>query len=258
MALIKKARFVINPKSLTVAALAVVSTYLCRRFNLLADFPLMIITTAVIFPIVFSIGGAYKRRESTLKEYGSIKAHGRAIFFAARDWPPQADAETRGKTAALLGDVLKACRKLFTEPIDRMSTNEEAVYAIFSRISNHIVSLRNEKGLASGEASRCNQYPSKMILSFENVKHIYQYRTPRALRLYSDIFIVVLPILYGPYFAAVSQDFSPGLEYLLPVLFSVVLVALDQIQEHLENPFDQIGEDDVVINAEKFVSRLEL
>ena len=96
------------------------------------------------------------------------------------------------------------------------------------------------------------------MLSFENAKHIYQYRTPRALRTYSDIFIVVLPVLYGPYFAAVSQDFSRGLEYMLPVLFSVVLVTLDQIQEHLENPFDQIGEDDVVINAEKFVTRLGL
>ena len=95
-------------------------------------------------------------------------------------------------------------------------------------------------------------------MAFENVKHIYQYRTPRALRLYSDIFIVVLPVLYGPYFVAISQDFSTGLEYLLPVLFSVVLVTLDQIQEHLENPFDQIGEDDIIINAEKFVSRLEL
>jgi hypothetical protein len=222
----------------------------------LADFPLTIITTAVIFPIVFSIGGAYKRRESALREYGSLKAHGRAIYFAARDWPQNSDEETREKTRALLGDFLKACRKLFTEPLDEMPSNEEAVYGIFSKLSSHIISLRNEKGLASGEASRCNQYLSKMIISFESVKHIYQYRTPRALRLYSDIFIVILPILYGPYFAA--QEFSKGLEYFLPILFSVVLVTLDQIQEHLENPFDQIGEDDIVINAEKFVSRLEL
>jgi hypothetical protein len=35
-------------------------------------------------------------------------------------------------------------------------------------------------------------------------------------------------------------------------------MSLDNIQEHLENPFDQIGEDDIVINAEKFVERLEL
>ena len=44
---------------------------------------------------------------------------------------------------------------------------------------------------------------------------------------------------------------------MLPVLFTVILVSLDNIQEHLENPFDQVGEDDVVINAEKFVARFE-
>jgi len=44
----------------------------------------------------------------------------------------------------------------------------------------------------------------------------------------------------------------------MPVLFSVILVSLDNIQDHLENPFDQVGEDDVVINPEKFVARLDL
>ncbi len=43
----------------------------------------------------------------------------------------------------------------------------------------------------------------------------------------------------------------------MPVLFSVILVSLDNIQDHLENPFDQVGEDDVAINAEKFVARLD-
>jgi hypothetical protein len=51
---------------------------------------------------------------------------------------------------------------------------------------------------------------------------------------------------------------SSVLAYIMPVLLSVILVSLDNIQDHLENPFDQIGEDDVTINAEKFVNRLEL
>jgi hypothetical protein len=34
------------------------------------------------------------------------------------------------------------------------------------------------------------------------------------------------------------------------------LVGLDNIQDHLEDPFDQIGEDDVSINAEKFIEML--
>jgi len=66
----------------------------------------------------------------------------------------------------------------------------------------------------------------------------------------------VLPPLYGPYFAYLAAEFSPSLTYLMPVLFALVLSALDNIQEHLENPFDQIGQDDVMINAEKFMDRL--
>ena len=39
--------------------------------------------------------------------------------------------------------------------------------------------------------------------------------------------------------------------------FKMVLVSLDNIQSHLEKPFDQIGEDDVYINTKKFIARLE-
>ncbi|MHC5158039.1 MAG: hypothetical protein ACYSOZ_08110, partial [Planctomycetota bacterium] len=83
-------------------------------------------------------------------------------------------------------------------------------------------------------------------------------RTPRTLSSFSDFFVTVLPIVYGPYFAEISKEFSIQLAYVMPVLFTIILVSLDNIQEHLENPFDQIGEDDIVINAEKFVERLEL
>jgi hypothetical protein len=95
-----------------------------------------------------------------------------------------------------------------------------------------------------------------MLLAFEQVKHVYQYRTPRTLRAFSDFFITLLPPLYGPYFAHISGDYSYGLTYVMPVLFALVLVSLDKIQEHLENPFDQVGQDDVMINAEKFMDRL--
>ena len=69
---------------------------------------------------------------------------------------------------------------------------------------------------------------------------------------------MVLPIAYGPYFAYMASKSSLVLTYIMPVLLSVILVSLDNIQDHLENPFDQIGEDDVTINAEKFVDRLRL
>jgi len=51
-------------------------------------------------------------------------------------------------------------------------------------------------------------------------------------------------VLYGPYFAQFAGETVPGLQYILPVLLSIILVSLDNIQDHLENPFNQIGADD--------------
>jgi predicted membrane chloride channel (bestrophin family) len=257
MQTLKSIRTIINIQTIVVASLAVISTWICGVRGWRANFPLTLIATAIVFPIVFSIGGAYKRREATLDKYGSLKAHGRAIYFAVRDWieNPNPAAETEVKE--ILHDLLAACRALFRAPVGQQSGREEEVYVAFSRLSRFIKQLRG-MGLASGEASRCNQFLSKMVIAFESMKHVYQYRTPRTLRTYSKVFIYVLPVLYGPYFTYVAKDYTGGLLYVMPVLFSVILVSLDNIQDHLENPFDQLGEDDVAINAEKFVERLAL
>jgi len=252
----KTIAFIINIKAITISALAVLSTYLCLRWDVAADYPLTLLATAIVFPIVFSINSAYKRREAVLDDYASMKAHGRAIFFATRDWLETPDEDRQSRCRSLLGELLQANRKLFNAPRAEMLDREEQVYGCFSKLSQFIREDLRLAGLASGEVSRCNQYLSKMVLAFEQVKHVYQYRTPRTLRAFSDFFITVLPPLYGPYFAYIAKDYSPGLTYVMPVLFALVLVSLDKIQEHLENPFDQVGQDDVMINAEKFVDRL--
>ncbi len=246
---------VINFKSVWVSALAVLSTWASLRFNIAADFPLTLISTAVVFPIVFSIGHAYKRRENALDEYGAIKAHGRALYFAARDWLPERNDERMNDLKAVMSDLMKNCRNMFKNPVAEMPKHEQRVYAAFSNLSGYVKRLRAD-GLASGECSRCNQFVSKMVISFENIKHIYQYRTPRTLRAFADFFIILLPVLYGPYFAHEAASYAPGLTFIMPVLFAIILVGLDNIQHHLEDPFDQIGEDDVAINAEKFIDLL--
>jgi len=253
---LKTIALIINFKALLVAGLAVISTFLCIRFGITANFPLTLLATAIVFPIVFSINSAYKRRELVLDDYGSLKSHGRAIYFASRDWLEHNDAGTQEKCRVLLGDLLTSTRELFTGQRANMHDREELVYSNFSRLSRFIREDLRQAGLASGEVSRCNQYLSKMLLAFEQIKHVFQYRTPRTLRAFSDFFIKILPPLYGPYFAYIATDFSPYLTYVMPVLFALVLVSLDNIQEHLENPFDQVGQDDVLINAEKFVDRL--
>lgn len=252
---LSKLSLIVNLKSVIVAAVAVVATWASIEFDIKADFPLTIISTAVIFPIVFSIGHAYKRREVTLDDYGTIKAHGRAIYFAARDWLPEHSDDRLEHGRKALGSLMETVRHLFKGDPKDMLDNEKAVYAAFSDLSTFIKRMRAD-GLPSGECSRCNQYLSKMIISFEHAKHVYQYRTPRTLRAFSDLFIIALPIIYGPYFAHEAANYHPWLAFIMPMLFAIILVGLDNIQTHLEDPFDQIGPDDVSINAEKFVELL--
>lgn len=256
--ILRRFSLIFNLKALLVTLAAILSTFLCIRYGLAANLPLTLVATAVIFPIVFSISGAYKRRENALHQYGVLKSHAKAIFFAVRDWLEDPSDELVERAKVLLGDLFKACRHLFEGPSEELEKNEEAVYVQFSRLSRFIRDDLRRNGLSSGEVSRCNQFLSKMMIAFETTKHVYQYRTPKTLRAFSDFFIVVLPIAYGPYFAHMAGKSSTALTYIMPILLSVILVSLDNIQDHLENPFDQIGEDDVTINAEKFVDRLAL
>ncbi|MDA1121901.1 MAG: hypothetical protein O2887_15670 [Bacteroidetes bacterium] len=47
----------------------------------------------MVFPVVFSIDSAFKRRENALIQFGDFKNHLMAIFVASRDWltPEQKD-----------------------------------------------------------------------------------------------------------------------------------------------------------------------
>ena len=257
MSLWNSIRGIFNINTAIVTLLAILSTYICVILELYADFPLTLIGIAVVFPIVFSIGTAYARRENALNHYSSLKAYGRAIFFASRDWTPNTDERFQKRLKSILYEILVNCRELFRTLREDRDRRERLIYTKFSELSLFMEECRR-RGMTNGEVSRANSHLSKMIEAFESLKHIYQYRTPVTLRAYSKVFIYVLPICYGPYFAHLALNIPPLLIFVMPILFSIILVSLDNIQEHLENPFDLVGEDDVRINPKKFIRRLDL
>jgi hypothetical protein len=247
---------IVNRKSLFISALAILSTWACLRLGIMADFPLTLIATAIVFPLVFSISTAYTRREKALEEYGSIKAHGRALYLASRYWVAPASSKRDADLRHALRELLTGTRDMLMSPAGETSMHEPRVYAAFGRLSEFVQEMR-DANLSSSETSPLHQAVARMLVAFENLKHIYEYRTPRTLRAFSDFFILLLPILYGPYFAYQANQFSRELFYVMPVLFALILVGLANIQDHLEYPFDQIGADDVAIDPDRFVASLD-
>jgi hypothetical protein len=249
MEIFKSFTKIINYKTLIVTALSVVSTYLCFQYHLIAKFPDMLVGVAIVFPVVFSIGSAYNRRETALQKLSDFKGHAAAIFFATKDWHGQT-SDLHLKVRDHIHHMLLLMRDMFkVKGKDEWLQYEKTMYADFAVLSKMVLELRN-LGVQSGEISRVSQYVSKMIVAFDNMKIFHAYRTPVTLRAYSKIFLYIFPIVYGPYFASTVADYSASLEYVMPILYSFILVSLDNIQDHLENPFDEVGEDDIIIEAE--------
>lgn len=241
---------IINYKTFIITALAVISTYVCFHLDLTAKFPDMLVGVAIVFPVVFSIGSAYNRRETALQRWADFKGHAIAIYYATRDWPSIKDHDLPQRTRTLLIDMVHRTKRILQSKRQEWPKQEKEFYELFSRLSVLTMELRNY-GVQSGEISRVSQYVSKMLIAFDNLKIIFIYRTPITLRTYSKVFIYIFPIIYGPYFASTFHDYSANLEYVMPVLYSFILVSLDNIQDHLEDPFDEVGEDDIEIDADE-------
>jgi ABC-type transport system involved in cytochrome bd biosynthesis fused ATPase/permease subunit len=248
---------IINYKTIIITILSVVSTYVCFHLGLTAKFPDMLVGVAIVFPVVFSIGSAYNRRETALQRLSDFKGHAIAIYYATRDWTTSKENDLPERTRKLVNELTQLMRSMFTSSNrHEWQQNEGKVYNLFSALSSLTMELRN-LGVQSGEISRVSQYVSKMIIAFDNLKIIHAYRTPITLRAYSKVFIYIFPIIYGPYFASTFHDYSAHLEYVMPVLYSFILVSLDNIQDHLEHPFDEVGEDDIRIDEREIVELMK-
>lgn len=244
---------IINYKTFIITTLAIISSYICFRFNFTAKFPDMLVGVAIVFPVVFSIGAAYNRRETALQRLSDFKGHAIAIFYATRDWTATKENNLPDRARSIISNMLKQMRTIFQSKSDASwEENEKKIYSMFSELSHLTMEMRNF-GVQSGEISRVSQYVSKMIIAFDNMKIIHHYRTPITLRSYSKFFIYAFPIVYGPYFASTFKDYSAHLEYVMPILYSFILVSLDNIQDQLENPFDDVGEDDIQINEDEIL-----
>lgn len=247
---------ILNWKTLIITALSVIATYLCDRYAIHANFPLNLVGIAIVFPVVFSIDSAYKRRERALGLLADFKAHLLVTYHASRDWVDAKESKFPERVKEQLIAVYGALRETFIVSEKEIPSKEKELYSKLAALSSNLQEFR-EYGLQVGEMSRVNQYLSKMSTSIQNMLVILHYRTPITLRAYSKFFIYSFPVMYAPYFVSVSSDYSHELQYMMPVVFSFILVSLNNIQNHLENPFDQIGVDDIKFDVEEFSDRIQ-
>tara|TARA_B100001094_G_scaffold305436_1_gene335265 strand:+ start:788 stop:1582 length:795 start_codon:yes stop_codon:yes gene_type:complete len=244
-----KAIFAVFNFRLLIILLETVFVYFLYKnyqINFNVDFTIMSI--AIVFPLVFSITSAYQRRQDAINfflEFRNKIIDLTNVFYAVEN--------IKMKDYLKLFDSLKKVQSLLIDYIIK-ENNEEVFDQIRSKRKDVLFIIDSHKKLFNErEKDSLIRIKNELFLSSEKIRGIKIHGTPISLKKYCLIFIYFSPFLYNSQSFVNSNNLS--LENLLPLLFvmvvSFVLMALYNIQDYIENPFDQKGLDDLKIDKLK-------
>ena len=131
MEVLKNFLQILNFRTLFVVVLSLTVTYLCLRFQIIVEMPMGLLGIAIVFPIVFSINAAYRRREEALVYLSSIKSLAVSIFYAHRDWASGNTKEHTDRVTPLLIKLFQTIQEYF----ERDQEKKEDLEKIYSKQS---------------------------------------------------------------------------------------------------------------------------
>jgi len=215
------------------------------QINLKIDFTIMSI--AIVFPLVFSITSAYQRRQEAINIFAEFRnkiIDLTNIFYAVEKI--EKDDYDR------LYRVLMEAQKILIEYLKNPNTTEE-FNALRQKRKSILILIDNYKGLFNErEKDSLIRVKNELFLTAEKIRGIKIHGTPISLRKYCLIFIYLSPLLYNSQLIIARTTVGADLEIIISLLFSLVvsfvLMALYNVQDYIENPFDQKGLDDLKID----------
>jgi predicted membrane chloride channel (bestrophin family) len=218
------------------------------QINLKVDFTIM--SVSIVFPLVFSITSAYQRRQESIMLFSEFRnkiIDLTNIFYAVDDISKKDYVDLFNKLVL----VQKELNYYLTNPSseDDFDVIREKRKEVLLIIDSH-KKLFNER-----EKDSLIRVKNELFLSAEQIRGIKIHGTPISLRKYCLIFIYFSPFLYNSQLVVTSAESGYQLESIVSLMFSLVvsfvLMALYNVQDYIENPFDQEGLDDLNIEAMK-------
>lgn len=233
---------VINYRTAIVILITLLATKLIQVFELYLNIDLTLLSIAILFPLVFSIRGSFKRREKALEFLSEFKT-GLTLCLYCIDRSEKTPEELKQK----FREIIFSISDTLLSYINRKNVNMKEVHEQIQRVPDF---LRNNKEvIGNSTGTRIVRYMKEVNDGAECTMAIKNHRTPVSLRAYCLIFIYLFPFLHGSNLMA-RIDANVDLlwvVYLVNCTISFVLITIYNIQKHLEDPFDQNGLDDIRI-----------
>ncbi|MBT8325668.1 MAG: hypothetical protein KJO96_10245 [Winogradskyella sp.] len=230
-----------------VLVLSVVITYACYLFNVRFNIDLTLLSIAIIFPLVFSIRGSFRRRENAMEHLSEFKSTLHTVEHYLLSKPELVDLFAT-EVRAILNDINTTVLDHLSQHDDDMKATDKAMSKMATFMQQHHDNIPRQV------KDKVIRFMKDMHESVENLNAIHIHRTPISLKAYCLIFINIFPFIYTPTIIMNVGASQPiWIVYGIVILTQFILISLYNIQNQLEYPFDSIGIDD--INLENF--RLE-
>lgn len=139
----------------------------------------------------------------------------------------------------------------FTESLK--APDDEGIEDVRQAIRDvYVVSAPREGAVSSSASLKLGRFIQDIQESIECLNGIEIHGTPISLRAYLLLSLYILPFIFTPNLVYNLHDDPRWLIYLLSAINGFVLMSLYNLQELLENPFDQMGLDDIKLNEFEF------
>ncbi len=232
---------IINQRTFLVICVYLMATYLAIFFDMRFDYDITLISIAIIFPLVFTIRAAFRRREKSLEYLSRMKSGLMTIYYFFENSDKLVEDKKKEIRDILVNVPLSVNKYLM------YSGDEEKVRAAVQRVFE-FMQLQKES-IPNGMAYKIFRFMKDVHQGIEAVMAVNRHRTPVSLRAYCLVFIYIFPFIYIPSFLElVGADTPQYILYLVVALKGFILISLFNVQEHMEDPFDQSGLDDIRLN----------
>lgn len=222
-----------------MVVISIVVTYFSIHLNFAYNVDLTLLSIAIVFPLVFNIRGAFRRREKALQHLSQLRAALKTTYFYL-----QMGFKLSLVDKEKLEKILNGISEEVVIHLRKTTDDTESIDRAIDELQEFVIHLRDD--ISNKVRDKIFRYMNDLRESFENVHAINIHRTPQALKAYCLIFIYAFPFFYAPtivYNIGATENYWAV--YFIVVATQFILMSLYNIQDQMEYPFDDVGVDDI-------------
>ena len=224
------------------------TVYACYQYHILFNVDLTLLSIAIIFPLVFTIRGSFRRREKALEHLSKFRSAMKTLFYFTST--SNLTVEEKNGLELILKDIGE-------KTLERLKIQDEEIKDLDDEIEKVYDFILLKNGMISTKLKdRIFKYMNDLHEAIDNLNGIHVHRTPISLKAYCKVFIYIFPIIYTPTIIYnIGENYNHAAVYFVVILTEFILISLYNIQDHLEYPFDSKGLDDIKLDHFKIIRK---